>query len=50
MENGEYLFAAFAIVWGVLFCYVFFLLNKQKGLQKEVESLKALLKEKDPQG
>ena len=49
MENGEYLFAAFAIVWAVLFGYVFFLFNRQKGLQKEVESLKAMLKEKDTQ-
>ncbi len=50
MENGEYLFAAFAIVWAVLFGYVFFLLNKQKGLYREIETLKALLKEKDSQG
>lgn len=49
MENGGYLFAAFVIVWAVLFVYVLILVNKQKVLQKEIESLKDRLKEKESQ-
>ncbi len=30
MQNAGYLFAAFTVVWAVLFGYVLFLLNKQK--------------------
>ena len=46
MENAGYLFAAFSAVWAVLFGYVLYLLNKQKGLQQEINSLKESLKEK----
>ena len=46
MQNAGYLFAAFAAVWVVLFGYVLFLLNKQKKLQQEINSLKDAMKEK----
>lgn len=46
MENAGYLFAAFAIVWAVLFAYIFLLGNRQKRLKNEVDSLKKSLKEK----
>ncbi len=46
MENAGYLFAAFAIVWAVVFCYVLILLNKQGRLRREVDSLKEAFKEK----
>ncbi len=44
MENAEYLFAAYAIVWGVLFGYVFTLLQRQKKLRQDIDSLKETLK------
>ena len=46
MENAGYLFAAFTVVWAVLFGYVLFLLGKQRKLQEEINSLKETLKEK----
>lgn len=46
MENSGYFFAAFAIVWAVVFAYIFLLANRQRRLQNEVDSLKKRLKEK----
>ncbi len=47
MENGVFLFAAYFVVWAVLFGFVLYLLNKQKKLDKEINSLKESLAEKD---
>ncbi|MDP2729453.1 MAG: CcmD family protein [Dehalococcoidales bacterium] len=44
MENGGYLFTAYAIVWAVVFGYVFVLLGRQRGLRREIDSLKEALK------
>ncbi len=46
MENAEYIFAAFTIVWAVVFGYVLFLLNKQRKLHREIDLLKEALKER----
>jgi CcmD family protein len=46
MENVGYVFAAFAIVWAVVFGYVLLLLNHQKRLRQEIDSLKKVVKEK----
>lgn len=46
MENAGYLFAAFATVWAVIFGYVLLLLNSQKRLRREIDSLKEAFKEK----
>ena len=43
MENAGYFFAAFAIIWAVLFVYV--LIYKQKQLRRALDSLKEQLKE-----
>ena len=47
MENAGYLFAAYAIVWAVVFGYVLLLLNRQRGLRREIDSLKEAFKEKE---
>jgi len=47
MENAGYIFAAYAIVWVVVFGYVLFLFNKQRRLKQEINSLKEMLKEKE---
>ncbi len=41
MDNLDYLFAAFAIVWTGIFGYILFLSRKQQLLQREIESLEA---------
>lgn len=48
MEHASYLFAAFAIVWVVLFGYIFILSQRQKKLRREIELLKEMLK-KEPE-
>ncbi len=47
MENAGYLFAAFTIAWALIFGYVLMLLNRQRGLRREIESLREALKEKE---
>ena len=44
MENAGYLFAAFTIIWVVLFGYVFSLVQRQKKLRREIDLLKEALK------
>jgi CcmD family protein len=46
MENAGYFFAAFAIVWAVLFAYVLLLTSRQRQLKQKIESLKEILKDK----
>ena len=46
MQNAGYLFAAFTVVWVVMFGYVLYLLNKQKKLQDEINALKEVLSNK----
>ncbi|MFC2009502.1 CcmD family protein [Chloroflexota bacterium] len=46
MENAGYFFAAFAIVWALLFAYIFLLAIRQRQLKREIESLKELQKDK----
>lgn len=43
MENAGYLFAAFTVIWGVLFGYVLVLLQKQRQLRREIDLLKEVL-------
>jgi CcmD family protein len=47
MENAGYIFAAFAIVWAVVFGYVLSLFNRQRRLRREINSLKEMLGEKE---
>ncbi len=43
MENLGYLFAAYAVFWTLIFAFVFNIARRQKGLQREIESLKRAL-------
>jgi CcmD family protein len=47
MDNLGYLFAVFGIVWVLLFAYILILINGQKRLQKEIQALKMIIKEKE---
>jgi len=46
MENAGYLFAAFTIIWAMIFGYVFSLSRRQRQLRREIDSLKESLREK----
>jgi len=45
MQNAAYLFAAFTIIWAVVFGYVLSLFNRQRRLSREIDSLKKAIKE-----
>ena len=47
MENANYLFVAFTLVWATVFGYVFLLFNRERRLRQEIDSLKEALKEKE---
>jgi len=40
MENAVYLFAAFAVIWIVVFVYVLSLMYRQNKLRREIDYLK----------
>lgn len=46
-HNIPYLFAAFAIVWAVFFVYLFITSRRQDELEREMESLREEMKERD---
>ena len=46
MENTAYLFAAFTIIWALVFGYILFLFNRQRKLRRDIDSLKKAFKEK----
>ena len=47
MKNIYFLVAAYSLIWLVVFGYVFNLVKKQKGLSKEIERLKRILKKNE---
>lgn len=46
MENWGYLFAAYAIIWAMVFGYVLILLQGERKLRREIDTLKRSLKGK----
>lgn len=47
MERLNFLFAAYTVVWGLLFLYVQVLARRSRRLEREIEELRALLAEAD---
>jgi len=43
----SYLFAAYSIIWIVLFLYIFSIFKRQKKLFDEIRSLKQIIEEKN---
>lgn len=48
MDHFPYLFAAYAVVWTVLFLYVFSLDRRARRAEKELEELKRLIETRRP--
>ncbi|MBL7959677.1 CcmD family protein [bacterium] len=46
MENMPYLFSAFAVVWVLIFYYVYRMSQKQKQLLSDIEQLKKIVEER----
>jgi len=47
MENAGYVFAAFAVIWALVFGFVLFLVSRQRRLRREIDSLRETIKEKE---
>ena len=43
MENAGYLFAAYTIIWAVIFGYIVFMQRKQRQLQRQIDLLQKSL-------
>ena len=46
MQNWQYLFAAYTVIWIAVFAYVLLLLQGERKLRKELDTLKRTLKGK----
>ena len=46
MENSGFLFAAYTVIWALVFGYVFYLVRKQSSLKRRLDSLEEGLKKK----
>ncbi|MCB0832051.1 MAG: CcmD family protein [Bacteroidetes bacterium] len=46
MDNMPYLFAAFAIIWALLFYYIYRMTKRQKEMMEDIQRLRTLLAEK----
>ncbi len=47
MGNLTYLFAAFAVIWLAMLLYSYSIGARQKSLEREIETLKAVLAERE---
>jgi CcmD family protein len=47
MEYLGYLFAAYSVVWAVVFGYVLYMQRKQRRLQRQVDRLREILDGRD---
>jgi CcmD family protein len=45
-NNMAYLFAAYSLIWLGLFVFIFFLLQREKKLRREIDALREELREK----
>ena len=43
MENMGYLFAAYTLIWAIVFSYILFMQRKQRRLQGQIELLEKSL-------
>ena len=48
INNIGYVVAAFAVVWLGLFIYIFAIMQRERKLRRDIEILKAEIKEKSP--
>lgn len=50
MEYQEFLFAAFAVVWVVLFVYILVLMRQQAAMKRKINALEAQYQKKSRSG
>jgi CcmD family protein len=47
MQDAGYIFAAYTIIWIVLLGFVLAMINRQSKLRREIERLRAMVKDKE---
>lgn len=47
--NLSFLFAVYIVTWAAFFSYMFYINRRQRGLKKEIEDLKKMLKKETSQ-
>jgi CcmD family protein len=47
MNNLVYLFAAYALIWALVFLYVYSIANRQRSLEREIAALRDALEDKE---
>ena len=47
MENVSYLWAAYTVIWAVVFGYVLFMQRKQRRLQRQMDRLQESVKKSE---
>ena len=45
MENAGFLYAAFTVIWVIVFAYVFLLMKRQSRLRRDMDLLKEVQKD-----
>jgi CcmD family protein len=45
MENAGYIFAAYTIIWALVFGYVIFLVRRQAHIKRQLDSLQEAIKQ-----
>ncbi len=50
MDTFPYLFAAYGVIWVALLVYLLFINNRQKQVQREIDSVRQALKETEKEG
>jgi CcmD family protein len=46
MENAVYLWAAFTIIWALVFGYVWLLVRRQTSIKRQLDAMKETFKQK----
>lgn len=49
MGSLTYLFAAFTVIWLAVLLYSFSIASRQKSVQRELEMLRTIVEERDPE-
>lgn len=47
MENAGFIFAAYTVIWAVVFVYLLILFNRQRRMRREINTLRATLDKKE---
>jgi CcmD family protein len=47
MQDAGYIFAAYTIIWVVLFGFVLAMINRQAKVRREIDRLRELIKDKE---